>query len=178
MYVYTCIYMYIYIYVYIHICTYMYLHTSIYIGPNGCGKSTLLRLVVGREESLDGTIVLGGGEKLLTNYYEQNQADVLNLQKSVIDTIKDAADGKFEYEQLRALLGQFLFKGDSGRHLEKSTVFWIDYMSLVLSWLWGFFFQWTRSWSRCRAVKKRVLRCVLWCCSLPICWCSTSPRII
>ena len=101
-------------YIYIYICTYIYIHTHTYIGPNGCGKSTLLRLVVGREESLDGTIVLGGGEKLLTNYYEQNQADVLNLQKSVMDTIKDAADGKFEYEQLRALLGQFLFKGDSG----------------------------------------------------------------
>ena len=37
----------------------------------------------------------------------------LDLSKTVMDTIKDAADGKFEYEQLRALLGQFLFKGDT-----------------------------------------------------------------
>jgi len=83
------------------------------IGPNGCGKSTLLRLVVGKEEALDGTIILGGGDKLLTNYYEQNQADVLDLSKTVMDTIKDAADGQYEYEELRALLGQFLFKGDT-----------------------------------------------------------------
>ena len=76
------------------------------LGPNGCGKSTLLRLMVGKEEALEGDIILGGGDKLVTNYYEQNQADVLDLSKSVIDTIKDAADGQYEYEQLRALLGQ------------------------------------------------------------------------
>lgn len=77
------------------------------------GKSTLLRLVVGKEEALEGDVVLGGGDKLLVNYYEQNQADVLDLDKTVIDTIKDAADGSREYEELRALLGQFLFKGDT-----------------------------------------------------------------
>ena len=41
------------------------------IGPNGCGKSTLLRLVVGKEVPLEGSVLLGGGDKLLTNYYEQ-----------------------------------------------------------------------------------------------------------
>jgi len=83
------------------------------LGPNGCGKSTLLRLLVGKEEALDGSIILGGGDNLITNYYEQNQADVLDLSKTVIDTVKEFADGQYEYEQLRALLGQFLFKGDT-----------------------------------------------------------------
>ena len=32
---------------------------------------TLLRLVVGKEVPLEGSVLLGGGDKLLTNYYEQ-----------------------------------------------------------------------------------------------------------
>ena len=62
---------------------------------------------------MEGSVILGGGDKLVTNYYEQNQADVLDLEKTVLETIKDAADGKYEIQQLRALLGQFLFKGDT-----------------------------------------------------------------
>ena len=86
-----------------------------FLGPNGCGKSTLLRLVVGNEAPNEGTCQLGGGENenLVVNYYEQNQADCLDLDKTVLQTIQQAADGSIEYEEIRALLGQFLFKGNT-----------------------------------------------------------------
>mmetsp|Transcript_27471 Transcript_27471/g.62279 ORF Transcript_27471/g.62279 Transcript_27471/m.62279 type:complete len:916 (-) Transcript_27471:264-3011(-) len=83
------------------------------IGPNGCGKSTFLRLIVGKEDARSGEIKLGGGQNLAVNYYEQNQADVLDPEMTVIDVIKEASDGSVEYEELRKLLGQFLFKGDT-----------------------------------------------------------------
>jgi len=83
-----------------------------FLGPNGCGKSTFMRLVAGKEEQNEGTVEIGG-ENVLMNYYEQNQADVLDLDKTVLDTMKYAADGRMEYEEIRALLGQFLFKGDT-----------------------------------------------------------------
>jgi len=82
------------------------------LGPNGCGKSTLLRLLVGKEAPLEGKVVQGS-DKVVTNYYEQNQADVLDLDKTVLETIMAASDASKEYEELRALLGQFLFKGDA-----------------------------------------------------------------
>jgi len=83
-----------------------------FLGPNGCGKSTFMRLVAGKEKQQKGTVEIGG-DNVLMNYYEQNQADVLDLEKSVLDTLKYAADGRIEYEEIRALLGQFLFKGDT-----------------------------------------------------------------
>jgi len=86
-----------------------------FLGPNGCGKSTLLRLVVGNEAPNEGKCLLGGGdnENLAVNYYEQNQADCLDLDLTVLKTMQLATDGTVEYEELRALLGQFLFKGDT-----------------------------------------------------------------
>jgi len=83
-----------------------------FLGPNGCGKSTFMRLVAGKEEQNEGVVEIGG-ENVLMNYYEQNQADVLDLDKTVLETMKYAADGRIEYEEIRALLGQFLFKGDT-----------------------------------------------------------------
>lgn len=82
------------------------------IGPNGSGKSTLLRLVTGIEEPQHGAVDC----KELTNinlaYYEQNQADALDLDVSVLETLKQAAPLEIKYEEIRALLGKFLFKGD------------------------------------------------------------------
>jgi ATPase subunit of ABC transporter with duplicated ATPase domains len=45
-------------------------------------------------------------------YFEQNQADALDLDKTVIETVQ-AASVDQSYNELRALLGQFLFKGDA-----------------------------------------------------------------
>jgi ATP-binding cassette, subfamily F, member 3 len=81
------------------------------VGPNGSGKSTLLRLLVGREEPDEGVARIIG-QNVVVSYFEQNQADALDLHKTVLETIQAASRGQ-SYNELRALLGQFLFKGDA-----------------------------------------------------------------
>jgi ATP-binding cassette, subfamily F, member 3 len=72
------------------------------LGPNGAGKSTLLHLLMGMEEPVGGSIKLG----------EQNQAEALDLQRTVMETIHDEVP-KWTNEEVRTLLGRFLFSGDT-----------------------------------------------------------------
>lgn len=88
------------------------------VGPNGSGKSTLLRLLIGKEEPEAGSARIVGSNVEM-KYFEQNQADALDLSKTVVDTIQGASEGQ-SYNELRALLGQFLFKGDA---VEKKVEF-------------------------------------------------------
>lgn len=81
------------------------------LGPNGSGKSTLLRLLVGKEEPDEGSAKIVG-QNIVMNYFEQNQADALDLSKTVIEVVQGNSLGQ-SYNELRALLGQFLFKGDA-----------------------------------------------------------------
>jgi ATP-binding cassette subfamily F protein 3 len=81
-----------------------------FLGPNGCGKSTLLRLVLGREKPQEGTVALGQ-HNVLPQYFEQNQAEALDLNQTAFDTLQ-AIVPDWKMEQVRALLGQFLFSGD------------------------------------------------------------------
>lgn len=82
------------------------------IGPNGSGKSTLLRMITGREEPQEGTVECEELTNISLAYYEQNQADALDLDVTVLDTLRKAAPADTRYEDIRALLGKFLFKGD------------------------------------------------------------------
>jgi ATP-binding cassette, subfamily F, member 3 len=81
-----------------------------FLGPNGAGKSTLLHLLVGQEQPLDGAVELGQHNVVL-GYFEQNQAEALDLKKSVFETIHDEVP-TWTNEEVRSLLGQFLFSGD------------------------------------------------------------------
>jgi ATP-binding cassette subfamily F protein 3 len=81
-----------------------------FLGPNGAGKSTLLRLILGREAPTEGTVRLGR-HNVIPKYFEQNQAEALDLDKSVFDTVQEIVPD-WKMEQVRTLLGQFLFSGD------------------------------------------------------------------
>ncbi|KXZ43852.1 hypothetical protein GPECTOR_79g131 [Gonium pectorale] len=79
------------------------------IGPNGAGKSTLLRLIMGREEPQAGEVRLGE-HNIIPNYFEQNQAEALDLELNVLETLVQASpDAKLN--DLKALLGRMLFSG-------------------------------------------------------------------
>ena len=81
------------------------------LGPNGAGKSTLLRMAMGMEEFDEGTVELGK-HNVIPGYFEQNQAEALELDKTVMDTIHDEVPD-WKNEQVRTLLGQFLFSGET-----------------------------------------------------------------
>lgn len=79
------------------------------IGPNGAGKSTLLRLIMGQEKPLEGEVSLGE-HGIIPNYFEQNQAEALDLKKNAIETLQHASpDAKLN--DIKALLGKMLFNG-------------------------------------------------------------------
>jgi len=82
-----------------------------FVGPNGAGKSTLLRLVMGLEQPSEGAARLGE-HNVEAGYFEQNQAEALNLEKTVIDTLFEAVPD-WTQTQVRSLLGSFCFSNDA-----------------------------------------------------------------
>jgi ATP-binding cassette subfamily F protein 3 len=82
-----------------------------FVGPNGAGKSTLLRLIMGTEQPEDGAARLGE-HNVVAGYFEQNQAEALDLSKTVIDTIFEVVPD-WTQTQVRSLLGNFCFSNES-----------------------------------------------------------------
>ncbi|KAI9165304.1 hypothetical protein LWI28_011470 [Acer negundo] len=80
------------------------------IGPNGCGKSTLLKLIMGLEKSRGGDVILGE-HNVLPNYFEQNQAEALDLDKTVLETVAEVAED-WRIDDIKGLLGRCNFKAD------------------------------------------------------------------
>ncbi len=78
------------------------------VGKNGAGKTTLTRILIG-DETGDGECTLGHNVSI--GYYAQNQADALDGEKTVFETIDGAAEGDIR-ARVRSLLGAFLFSGD------------------------------------------------------------------
>ncbi len=81
-----------------------------FLGHNGSGKSTLLRMIAGLETPTDGKVEVGN-HNVIPSYFEQNQAEALDLEKTVIATIHDEVPD-WTNEEVRTLLGRFLFTGD------------------------------------------------------------------
>jgi ATP-binding cassette, subfamily F, member 3 len=78
------------------------------IGANGKGKSTLLRIIAGVEKF---TGERKWGHNVEESFYAQHQLEALNLNNTVLDEMKECGSQKTEQE-LRTLLGCFLFSGD------------------------------------------------------------------
>ncbi|MDZ4836745.1 MAG: ABC-F family ATP-binding cassette domain-containing protein [Candidatus Melainabacteria bacterium] len=81
------------------------------LGPNGCGKSTLLRMIAGMEQPMEGSVTLGT-HNVLPAYFEQNQAEALDMNKTVLATIAEEVT-TWKDAEIRGLLGRFLFSDDT-----------------------------------------------------------------
>lgn len=79
-----------------------------FVGQNGQGKTTLAKMIVG-EIKYGGDIRLGHNVQL--GYFAQNQATYLDGEKTVLDTMFDAANDANRMK-IRDILGSFLFRGD------------------------------------------------------------------
>ncbi|RPD99613.1 ABC transporter ATP-binding protein [Aureibaculum marinum] len=79
-----------------------------FVGQNGQGKSTLAKMIVG-EIPYQGDLKLGHNVQI--GYFAQNQAEYLDGEKTVLQTMEDASnDGN--RVKVRDMLGAFLFGGD------------------------------------------------------------------
>ena len=81
-----------------------------FVGKNGMGKTTLSRIIINELESSKGLVERGHNVKI--GYYAQNQAQMLDENKTVFQTIDDVATGDMR-PKVRSLLGNFLFSGET-----------------------------------------------------------------
>lgn len=79
-----------------------------FVGRNGEGKTTMARMIMG-EIDFKGELVLGHGVKV--GYFAQNQADLLDPDCTVLETIDRVATGDIR-TKIRDILGAFMFSGE------------------------------------------------------------------
>jgi ATP-binding cassette subfamily F protein 3 len=80
-----------------------------FVGKNGEGKSTLAKILVGDIRDYGGSCKIG--HQVVIGYYAQNQAAMLDGEKTVFQTIDDIALGDIR-PKIRNILGSFLFDED------------------------------------------------------------------
>lgn len=80
-----------------------------YVGKNGEGKTTLVKALM---EQLQGKGTLKLGHNVKIGYFAQNQADCLDPNLSVFQTIDDVAVGAIR-TRVRDILGAFMFGGEA-----------------------------------------------------------------
>jgi ATP-binding cassette, subfamily F, member 3 len=80
-----------------------------FVGRNGEGKTTLARMIIGQLQ-YEGKLTLGHNVEI--GYYAQNQAELLDPEKTVFQTIDDVATGDLR-PKVRNILGSFLFGGET-----------------------------------------------------------------
>lgn len=79
-----------------------------FVGQNGQGKSTFIKAIV-QEFEYQGHIKLGHNVQL--GYFAQNQAEYLDGEITLLQTMEDAANDT-NRSKVRDMLGSFLFRGD------------------------------------------------------------------
>jgi ATP-binding cassette subfamily F protein 3 len=85
-----------------------------FVGRNGEGKSTMIKAILG-EINVEGTCQLGHNIKV--GYFAQNQADLLDKNLSIFQTVDEVSEGEIR-TQMKNILGRFMFSGDD---LEKKV---------------------------------------------------------
>lgn len=80
-----------------------------FVGKNGEGKSTLVKCIMS-EIPYTGTLKLGHNVEI--GYYAQNQAQMLDGELTVFDTIDRVAKGDIRLK-IRDILGAFMFGGEA-----------------------------------------------------------------
>ena len=78
------------------------------LGANGTGKSTLLKRIM---NVLDGEGTVEYGHNVNITYFAQDQAEALDVTKTVYETVDETAKGDIR-KSLRSVLGAFLFRGE------------------------------------------------------------------
>lgn len=79
-----------------------------FVGRNGEGKSTMMKMIAKKVQH-EGTVTLG--HSVMMGYFEQDQEEKLDGDKTVFQTIDDLAAGDIR-KRVRNLLGAFLFSGE------------------------------------------------------------------
>ena len=82
-----------------------------FVGRNGEGKTTLVKCIMG-EIPFDGTLTIG--HNIQIGYYAQNQAQLLDDEVTVHDTIDNVATGPIR-TRINHILGAFMFGGEAGQ---------------------------------------------------------------
>ena len=80
-----------------------------FVGKNGEGKSTLVKCIMD-EIPFDGKLTVG--HQVMIGYFAQNQAQLLDENKTVFDTIDYVAKGDIRLK-IRDILGAFMFGGEA-----------------------------------------------------------------
>lgn len=80
-----------------------------FVGKNGEGKSTLVKCIM-NEIPFTGTLKIGHNVKI--GYFAQNQAQLLDEDTTVFDTIDRVATGDIR-TRIRDILGAFMFGGEA-----------------------------------------------------------------
>ena len=80
-----------------------------FVGKNGEGKSTLVKCIMGQID-YEGKLQIGHNVKI--GYFAQNQAQLLDDNLTVFDTIDRVAEGDIR-TKIRDILGAFMFGGEA-----------------------------------------------------------------
>jgi ATP-binding cassette, subfamily F, member 3 len=78
------------------------------LGANGVGKSTLLKRIMNK---IEGEGIVNYGHNVQITYFAQDQAENLDITKTIYETVDDVAIGEIR-KDLRSILGAFLFTGE------------------------------------------------------------------